>query len=366
LTVGDRRLRLACWAGATRLLVLATALAMHALAWPRAPYGRGVQRDLFGALASWDGAWYRAVAVHGYLLVPGRQSDPAFFPVYPILLRGLHATGLSFITGGIILSNGAFVVAVVGLYELGRAMLPEDLAWRGALVAATFPVGYVYSMVYPESVVLAAIVFALLLAVRERWLASATVGMVAALGRPGSILFVLPLAAIVAGRWRLLSARQRPQALTAVAAPVAALATFPLSLAWNLGDVNAWSDAERAWGRSFAPAGVVGAFSHLPTLIGGNRWQIRDVVFAIVYLGLLAAARRAGLGAGWIAAGALAVLLPLASGSFVSDARFGLLAIPVYWGLAALTRRPRAFAALLTVSGVLLVAATLSIPFVAP
>jgi hypothetical protein len=346
--------------------VLATALAMHALGWPRAPYGRGVQRDVFGALASWDGVWYRAVAVHGYLLIPGRQSDPAFFPLYPILLRGVHALGLSFIASGVLLSNAAFLAAVVGLYELGRAILPGDVAWRGALVAAAFPTGYVFSMVYPESVVLAAIVFALLLAVRERWLASAALGTAAALGRPGAILFVLPLLAIVAGRWRFMSGEQRPRAVAAVLAPIVALGTFPLYLAWSLGNVNAWSDAQDAWGRSFAVTGVARSFEHLPALVSGNGWLVRDVVFALVYVALLVVAWRLGLGWGWIAAGALAVLLPLASGSFLSVGRFGLLAIPVYWGLGALTRQRRAFAAVLTVSGLLLVGATLTIPFVSP
>ena len=60
------------------------------------------------------------------------------------------------------------------------------------------------------------------------------------------------------------------------------------------------------------------------------------------------------------------MLLPLASGSFLSVGRFGLLALPVYWGLGAVTRQRRAFAAVLTVSGLLLVGATLTITFVSP
>src|SRR5205085_9448567 len=190
------------------------------------------------------------------------------------LLRGAHALGLSFITGGLLLSNAAFLAAVVGLYELGRAFLPGDVAWRGAFIAAAFPTGYVFSMMYPESVVLAAIVFALLLAVRERWLASAVVGTAAALGRPGAILFVLPLLAIVAGHWRFMSGAERPRAAVAVLAPIVALATFPLYLAWSLGNVYAWSDAQGAWGRSFAVTGVARAFEQLPALISGNGWLV--------------------------------------------------------------------------------------------
>src|SRR5262249_6519046 len=152
------------------------------------------------------GAWYRNVAQHGYLLIPGHQSDPAFFPLYPILLRALHAVGLPYVAGGVLISNLVFVVAIVGFYELGRELLPEELGFRGALGAAAFPAGFAYSMLYPESVVLAALVLALLLALRGWWIASAVAGSIAALGRPEAALFVIPVAALVYARWRRLPA----------------------------------------------------------------------------------------------------------------------------------------------------------------
>jgi dolichol-phosphate mannosyltransferase len=55
----------------------------------------------FGALHAWDARWYRIVASKGYLLVPGRQSDPAFFPLYPVLLRVVHAIGVGYATAGV-------------------------------------------------------------------------------------------------------------------------------------------------------------------------------------------------------------------------------------------------------------------------
>jgi hypothetical protein len=55
--------------------------------------------------------WYRIVASRGYLLIPGRQSDPAFFPLFPVLERGLHSLGIPLALAGILLSNLGFVVA---------------------------------------------------------------------------------------------------------------------------------------------------------------------------------------------------------------------------------------------------------------
>jgi hypothetical protein len=59
-------------------------------------------------------------------------------------------------------------------------------------------------------------------------------------------------------------------------------------------------------------------------------------------------------------------LLPLASGSIESDARFGLLALPVYWGLAVVARRRWLERGLLVVSAALLVGATATIPLIFP
>jgi hypothetical protein len=56
------------------------------------------------------------------------------------------------------------------------------------------------------------------------------------------------------------------------------------------------------------------------------------------------------------------VLLPLASGSFTSDGRFGLLALPVFWGLAALGERPWANRIIVGASCLLLAAGVFSLP----
>jgi hypothetical protein len=68
----------------------------------------------------------------------------------------------------------------------------------------------------------------------------------------------------------------------------------------------------------------------------------------------------------WVLAGAAIVLAPLASGTFISDARFGLLALPAYWGLALVARRAALRWGLLVVSAALLVGATMTLPVVNP
>ena len=353
------------WWAAGRAVVFVSALAVDALG--PAGYLRSEERgSALGLLDAWDGRWYRMVAEYGYLLVPGRQSDPAFFPLYPVLLGGLHRLGIGYGAAGILSSNLALLVALTLLYLLTRELLGEGRARRATIYAAIFPLGYVFSMTYPESVVLALIAGAGLAALRRRWLLAAVCAGGAALARPEGIFVALPLLAIAWHQRRTLSATGRGLALGAVVAPAAALASFPFYLDRVLHDPLAWSRAEHAWGRHFSPVGIVHAVTLLPAQVSNSAWVIRDVVFFALYLVLLARARRAGAPWAWIAAGLAIVALPAFSASFMSIGRFGLLAPPIFWGLAELGRSRRADRAIRVVSIVLLVAATVTVPFVFP
>ena len=86
---------IAGWWMAGRALVLVTALAVDVFG-PRGYLSSDERAHAFGLLSAWDGRWYRMVASDGYLLVPGRQSDPAFFPLYPVLLRTVHSLGTGY------------------------------------------------------------------------------------------------------------------------------------------------------------------------------------------------------------------------------------------------------------------------------
>ena len=352
------------WAG-SRALVIACAAFLHWIRWPRG-YFHPEFRSTLAVLTSWDGRWYNEVARNGYLLVPGHQSDPAFFPLYPIALRVGRVLGLSYAASGILISNAVLLAGLIAFYRLGRAVLPERDAYRAVVFAAIAPMGFAFSMVYPESVVFAAMALTGLAALRGRWISCALFASVAALARPQGALVVLPVAAAVWRAWPKLEPRARGLAAGAVAASVAALFSFPLYLGSVLGDSNAWSKAQQAWGRSFRLDGFVSALGELPARGGTDHWLPRDALFCLAYVVILFVAYRAGVPRGWIAAGALMVLLPLETGSFISVARFGLLALPVFWGLAVLARRPAMDWGLRVLSVALLVLLTLTMPLIFP
>ena len=354
------------WWLLSRTIVYGSALVLH-LRWRAVGFlGIGVLARPFGVLETWDGRWYTTVADHGYLLVPGQQSDPAFFPLYPLVLRLVHTTGASFMVSGLVLSGLAFPAALLALYELGRRMFPEPLARRAAICAAVFPPGFVFSMVYPQALVLLMIALAGLFAVQGRFGAAALAVAAASLARPEGVFLALPIAAAAASAWSTLDPATRSRAVAAVAAGPVALLTYPLYLSWALHDATAWSTAQRAWGRSFSSIGILQAFYRLPSTFRLHPWFVRDAIAIIIFVALLTAAARAGTPRAWLGSAILLLGVPLMSGSIESEARFGVLALPIYWGLAALGTTPRRDRAIRFASILLLAAGALTIPYTPP
>ena len=339
------------WWGVGRLVTIATALALKPSVW---------------TLDGWDGRWYRMVARSGYLLVPGRQSDPAFFPLYPILLRILHTAGLGWGVVGPLVSSLLLLVGLGLFHLLSREIFSEPLARRATIYLAIFPLSYVFSMTYPESLVLVLLTAAPLAALRRHWWLALFCAGAAALARPEGLFLVFPLAAIAWQQRHTLSPVARGAALAAVLAPVAAVASYSLYLATVLHDPLAWSQAEHAWGRQFRITGAYEAFARLPVVVGHTPGLVRDLVFFFAYLALLYAARRAGAPLPWLAAATAIVVLPIFTGAFDSIGRFGLLAPPLFWGLADLTRSARAERLTCAALLVLLVLGTASLAFVFP
>ena len=353
------------WFAAGRALVFGTTLVVDAVG-PRGYIAGDERNHLFGVLASWDGHWYYRVAAKGYLLVPDRQSNPAFFPLYPALLRAVHALGINYTAAGLILPNLFLLVALYAFYALTTELLGPDTARRATVYVAIFPIGYVFSMSYPESLVLAAMAFSALAALRGRWGLAGACAAIGALARPEGAFVALPLLAIAWQQRRELSPQGRGFALGAALAPWAALASYPLYLWTALDDPFAWSKAQQEWQRQFSPLGLFHSLAHLGGAFDQSAWISRDLGALVLYLVLMAIALRAGAPLAWILAGLPVVVLPAFSESFTSIARFGLLVPPAFWGLAVLGRDRRADRAIQLASMVLLVAATATVPLAFP
>lgn len=222
--------------------------------------GTGSLEQLF---CRWDCDWYLDLVGHGYTTRsefggPGKTSY-AFFPLFPLLARGLAVLGLSPLQAVVALSNLCFVAALV---YIQRYAVLLGTSTRTSLIAVALlcfvPHGFVFSAGYTESLFLLLLAAAMYHLRREHYLlAGIAAAALSAVRANGVFFLVFALAVILRNDgWRALAA---PWRKPAAFVPVV-LAPLGLFLFWAFcfdatGDAFAqMSSIEQGWQwRSAAP-----------------------------------------------------------------------------------------------------------------
>jgi hypothetical protein len=218
------------------------------------PWDTSFRQELFVDIFTvMDSGWYFSVAQLGYSPNMDTQSNVAFFPLYPLLMRIVGwiggGTDRAIWGAGILISFVAFFAALVVLHRFTERVFGDrDVARRAILYLAVFPYSLFFTAVYAESLFLLLTILSMDAAHRSRWMLAGVWGGLAALTRPYGILLVIPLAMLaVAGRP---SARQftwRGLAVLLVPACLGALCLFHYN---QTGDPLAWLHANSQWGYS--------------------------------------------------------------------------------------------------------------------
>jgi hypothetical protein len=204
-----------------------------------------------GHFAYGNGGDYVAVAQDGYDFDPRAQSYVAFFPVFPLLGRGvMRLTGVEPQVALVLVSNAALAGAFVALLAYARLRMadaPPDAAEFALLALGLYPAGVFFRMAYTESTFLLVAVLAMYALARPwpLWIAALLVGLATATRATGvALLPPLALAAWQAGgtpAWRL--------ARMAWAIPLGCwgLAAFMAYQLWAFGDPLAFVTAHGHW-----------------------------------------------------------------------------------------------------------------------
>ena len=324
---------------ATRAALLAVALTAVALIAPGrtwcAPHCVLSSVPLLNALTRWDGGAYLSVARDGYSFPPDAQSNVAFAPLLPLLMRGLaQLTGRTdddaLIAAGLVVVNLALLVALVYLVALGRSEVGDAGARRAALYLLVFPTTVFLSALYGESLFLAGACGAMVEARHGRWWRAGALGALGALARPFGFVMAVPLAvemflARKGGRIR------RVDALAATL-PVVALAAWQAYL-WRLfGDPFVYLAAQRTFERE--PATPIGAIADLfDPRVYGDPWLVAGSVIGMT--ALVALSWRL-LRPSTATAGTVLLVATASSGTLVSFPRYALALFPAFLVLGAL------------------------------
>lgn len=216
------------------------------------------RRSLRSVITVWDGRWYERIALGGYpTSVPHgdfdagtgwrAQSEVAFFPLYPMVVRGAdRILPGSAVLAGVVVALVFGALATVLVWMLARHLSDQESADRTAVLFAFFPGAFVFSLLYSEPLMLALAAACLLALLDRRWLAAGAFGAAATAARPNAIA----LAAACA--WAAVAAIRERREWRALVAPVLAplgMAGFFAFLWWRTGEPFVWFRVERqGWG----------------------------------------------------------------------------------------------------------------------
>jgi len=197
--------------------------------------------------AGWDGGWYLSIAERGYWFDPHGASNVAFFPLFPLLVRGVAALTGNFVAAGLLVANLAALGAVLVLWRWVRAEGGSAAAERSALWLMIYPFSLFLHSIYAESLFFLLATLALQASARDRRLAAGLWGALAAATRPMGVLLAPALAW---GLWRDYRAGRHPglRDLIAVLLPVAGIGAYMAYLWVAFGDPLAfWTAHAVGW-----------------------------------------------------------------------------------------------------------------------
>ncbi len=306
---------------------------------------------VFTSFERFDALWFLRIASTGY-----RQDDAsaAFFPLYPVLSRGVaNLAGNRWLLGAFLVSNIALVVGLTVFYRLTALEFSDRTARRAVLYLAVFPTSFFMFAPYSESLFLALSVGCLYAARRSAWLLAGYLGAMASLTRSTGLLLALPLAveALLQYRGSVLPRALRARRLLAglAASGAVGLGIGAYFLYWErfAGDWRRpldvqgsnWS-REKSWPWETISAGFREGTRYFGSYAGG--YHSVDLVLVLVALiaGIWIAVRlRPTYSLYYWAALLFPMTLTFGGRPFLSMPRFLLVMVPLFWALARLSER---------------------------
>jgi hypothetical protein len=301
----------------------------------------------------WDGRWYERIAVSGYpTSVPhgdfyagtGRQvqSSVAFFPLYPVLVRGLdYVLPGGADVAGVVLSFVIGALATVVVWMVADKVAGRPVADRAAVLFAFSPGAFVLSLVYAEGLLILLSAGCLLALLERRWFLAGLLAGLATATRPNGTAVVMACA------WAAGVAIWKRREWRAVAAPIlapAGMVAFFVFLWWHTGESLIWFRVQfQGWGEridfGLANAKLIADFATHPFQNPNKAVLIGSMLLALVLMVVLVRAKLPGV-LNVYALGGLGVVL---ASHINARPRFIFVAFPLVIALAKTVRRQPAF-----------------------
>jgi hypothetical protein len=207
---------------------------------------------MFGVFDQWDANWFLRIAKHGY----DTKQSASFFPLYPLLTRSLGAVLGSDLVAGVAISMVAAGCAGIAVTRIARRLAGESVGRDSVLFLALYPVGFVFTAVYSDSLFLALAAWAFLFALEGRATPAALLGALGVLARPTGLALLPALLWLLWPRERHVRSLLRLSPLLLLPA---ALAGYCVYLSSHFGDAFAFVHSEGSfWLRHVPVTGPLG------------------------------------------------------------------------------------------------------------
>ncbi len=283
----------------------------------------------------WDAAWFIQIAQDRY---SDDDTGAAFFPAYPLAIRAVDvALPVGAVGAALLVSNVAFLGALIVLYALTTLEFSQGVARRTVILLACFPSAFFFLAPYSEALFLLAALLSFWWLRTGRWSQAGVAGLIASLTRSIGVVLVPALlveAASRSRRWRL-GARAWWLVLPALGPLLYAAYWFVR------GDALRPLHAQASWMRSVRfPLFTIGDAVSLGLRgIGDPRgiyWTGDVLVAGLLLVPLVWGWRK--LGPGYLTYVGLSLLVPLTyplpARPFLSMPRFVIVLFPLFWPLA--------------------------------
>jgi len=249
---------------------------------------------VLGIWERFDTLWYLHIAAYGY----DRPDGIVFYPFYPILIRAVSWITGSELAAAVVICTVATFFMLWGAMRLFELDLDRVTSFRAVVIWMAMPGAFTFFAGYPDSLMLALMVWSLYFARSGRWNRAGALGSFAGLTKALGCFVALPLIWI---GWR----RRERWSVVAVATCVAGVAGFQLWLAanhfppvasvyqkyWVTSTVSPWAtvaDVVRSVTRTRDPLLILNCLA-LVGIMGASftrRIRVEYQIFAVAALGL--------------------------------------------------------------------------------
>ncbi|MBA2750271.1 MAG: hypothetical protein H0U45_16465 [Tatlockia sp.] len=294
-----------------------------------------VEKLGWARFSGWDGTWYQKIATTGYEYADDlKQHSIAFFPLYPLVTRGVMSLGLSFATAGTLVNSTAFLGALLIAYHWVEDRHGVSAARWVTAVLAWCPLSIFGLITYTEGLFLLLSTAALQAFDNHQYRKAAFFGVLTTATRiTGAPL--MPTFLLVA--WR---ERRGAIAYVTAFATLGGLLLFSAYCAIRFGNPLAFVHAQRGW-QSHTGFNLTGWWDLLTQdllLRKGTSTALFALTKVVAFFGgtYLLWYSRAKISRVAIAYGFCSVAMIIASGSVLSIERFVYAIVPIEIALGLL------------------------------